>query len=167
MMEEDAILVADPGQSQIWAAINFTQREGRFLTSGGLGTMGYSIPAGLGAAIAKPRRQVVSVCGDGAFQMSMCELATVCQSHVPLKILVFDNARLGMVRELQDQLYNGRHCGTYMDGNPDFVALCGAYDIPARFAGSNAEAERYAVEMLAAKGPFVLICRTDPDTPTI
>lgn len=168
MMQEDAILVADPGQSQIWAAINFTQREGRFLTSGGLGTMGYSLPAGLGAAIAKPRRQVVSVCGDGAFQMSMCELGTVCQCHVALKIIVFDNARLGMVRELQDKQYGGRHCGTYLGGgNPDFVALCGAYGIPARLAASNAEAERYAAEMLAAKGPFVLVCRTDPDTPTV
>lgn len=167
MMEEDAILVADPGQSQIWAAINFTQREGRFLTSGGLGTMGYSIPAGMGAAIAKPRRQVVSVCGDGAFQMSMCELATVCASHVPLKIIIFDNARLGMVREVQDQLYGGRHCGTYMAGNPDFVKLSEAYGIPARYAASNAEAEKYAAEMLGAKGPFVLICRTDPETPSI
>lgn len=167
MMEEDAILVADPGQSQIWAAINFTQREGRFLTSGGLGTMGYSIPAGMGAAIAKPRRQVVSVCGDGAFQMSMCELATVCASHVPLKIIIFDNARLGMVREVQDKLYGGRHCGTYMAGNPDFELLSKAYGIPARYAASNAEAETYAAEMLASKGPFMLICRTDPETPTI
>lgn len=167
MMKEDAILVADPGQSQIWAAINFTQREGRFLTSGGLGTMGYSIPAGMGAAIAKPRRQVVSVCGDGAFQMSMCELATVCASHVPLKIIVFDNARLGMVREVQDHLYGGRHCGTYMAGNPDFVRLSEAYGIPARFAANNADAERYAEEMLKAKGPYVLVCRTDPDTPSI
>ncbi len=167
MMEEDAILVADPGQSQIWAAINFTQREGRFLTSGGLGTMGYSIPAGMGAAIAKPRRQVVSVCGDGAFQMSMCELATVCACHVPLKIIVFDNARLGMVREVQDQLYGGRHCGTYMAGNPDFVRLSEAYGIPSKYAVNNKDAELYAAEMLAAKGPFVLVCRTDPDTPSI
>ncbi|MFR7552363.1 MAG: thiamine pyrophosphate-dependent enzyme, partial [Acutalibacteraceae bacterium] len=139
-----------------------------FLTSGGLGTMGYSLPAGLGAAIAKPRRQVVSVCGDGAFQMSMCELGTVCQSHAALKIIVFDNARLGMVRELQDKLYGGRHCGTYLGGgNPDFVALCRAYGIPAQLAASNAEAERFAAEMLAARGPFVLVCRTDPDTPTV
>jgi len=166
-MKEDAILVADPGQSQIWAAINFTQREGRFLTSGGLGTMGYAIPAGMGAAIAKPRRQVVAVCGDGAFQMSMCELAAVCACHVSLKIIVFDNARLGMVRELQNEWYGGRHCGTYMAGNPDFVAISEAYGIPARYAANNAEAEQYADEMLAAKGPFVLVCRTDPETPTI
>lgn len=167
MMKEDAILTADPGQSQIWAAINFTQREGRFLTSGGLGTMGYSIPAGLGAAIAKPRKQVVSVCGDGAFQMSLCELATVCANNVPLKIIVFDNARLGMVRELQNQHYGGRHCGTYMAGNPDFVTLSRAYGINARYASNNSEAELYAAEMLASKGPFVLVCRTDPETPTV
>lgn len=99
MMEEDAILTADPGQGQIWAAINFTQKEGRFLTSGGLGTMGYALPAALGAKLAKPRRQVLAVCGDGAFQMSLCELATVVASHAPLKVVVFDNRRLGMVRE--------------------------------------------------------------------
>ncbi len=167
LMDADAILAADPGQCQIWAAINFTQREGRFLTSGGLGTMGYALPAALGAKLAKPRRQVVAVCGDGAFQMSLCELATVCACHVPLKIIVMDNRRLGMVREFQNFQYGGRHIATHMDGNPDFVALCRAYGIPAVLAENNAQAEKLAGEMLASPTPYVLVCRVDPETPSV
>lgn len=167
LMDEDAILAADPGQSQIWAAINFTQREGRFLTSGGLGTMGYALPAALGAKLAKPGRQVVSVCGDGAFQMSLCELATICAGNVPLKMIVMDNRRLGMVREQQNLHYGGRHVATHMGGNPDFVALCGAYGIPAALAENNARALVLAREMLQSPRPFVLVCRVDPDTPSV
>ena len=167
IMDEDAILTADPGQSQIWAAINFTQKEGRFLTSGGLGTMGYALPAALGAKLAKPRRQVVAVCGDGAFQMSLCELATVCACNVPLKMIVMDNRRLGMVRELQNQHYAGRHVATHMGGNPDFVALCEAYGIPAALAENNAQALSLAEKMLKSPRPFVLVCRVDPDTPSV
>lgn len=167
MMEPDAILAADPGQSQIWAAINFTQRQGRFLTSGGLGTMGYALPAALGAKLAKPRRQVVAVCGDGAFQMSLCELAAVCACHVPLKVIVMDNRRLGMVRECQNIQYGGRHIATHMDGNPDFVAVCRAYGIPAALAESNSQARELAEEMLKSPTPYVLVCRVDPDTPSV
>lgn len=167
MMEEDAILTADPGQGQIWAAINFTQKEGRFLTSGGLGTMGYALPAALGAKLAKPRRQVLAVCGDGAFQMSLCELATVVASHAPLKVVVFDNRRLGMVREYQNSRYSGRHIATHMDGNPDFVALCRAYGISAALAENNRQAEELAAEMLKSPRPYVLVCRVDPETPSV
>ena len=167
MMEEDAILTADPGQGQIWAAINFTQREGRFLTSGGLGAMGYALPAALGAKLAKPHRQVLAVCGDGAFQMSVCELATVAASHAPLKVVVFDNRRLGMVREYQNTRYSRRHIATHMDGNPDFVALCRAYGIPAALAENNRQAEELAAEMLRSPRPTVLVCRVDPETPSV
>ena len=167
MMEEAAILTADPGQGQIWAAINFTQKEGRFLTSGGLGTMGYALPAALGAKLAKPRRQVLAVCWDGAFQMSLCELATVVASHAPLKVVVFDNRRLGMVREYQNALYSRRHIATHMDGNPDFVALCRAYGISAALAENNRQAEELAAEMLKSPRPYVLVCRVDPETPSV
>lgn len=167
MMEEDAILVADVGQNQIWCARNFNVKEGRFLTSGGLGTMGYSIPAAMGAKIAKPHRQVVAVCGDGSFQMSMCELGTICQHKVPVKIIVMENGRLGMVREVQDRLYEGRHMATILDGDPDFVALAKAYGIRSTRAESNAEARRLAAEMLECQEPYILVCRVDPETPTI
>ena len=129
--------------------------------------MGYALPAALGAKLAKPRRQVVAVCGDGAFQMSLCELATVCACNVPLKMIVMDNRRLGMVRELQNQHYAGRHVATHMGGNPDFVALCEAYGIPAALAENNAQALSLAEKMLKSPRPFVLVCRVDPDTPSV
>lgn len=167
MMEENAILVADVGQNQIWCARNFNVKEGRFLTSGGLGTMGYSLPAALGAKLAKPHRQVVAVCGDGSFQMCMCELGTMCQHGIPIQIIVMENQRLGMVRELQDRLYEGHHIATVLDGNPDFVALGRSYGIRAEEAFSNEEAKRLAKEMLESREPFLLVCHVDPDVPTL
>ncbi len=168
MMEEDAILVADVGQNQIWAARNFNVKEGRFLTSGGLGTMGYSIPAAIGAKMAKPKRQVVAVCGDGSFQMAMCELGTLVQTGVDIKIIIMQNGTLGMVKEFQDKLYDGRHIGTSLhNGEPDFVKLADSYGIPASLSLSNAQAEEQAKRMLHQKGPYILVCRVDPSTPTI
>lgn len=167
MLEENAILVADVGQNQIWAARSFNVKEGRFLTSGGLGTMGYSLPAAVGAKIAKPNRQVLCVCGDGAFQMSMCELATLCEVHAAVKIILFVNNKLGMVWDIQKKLYEGRGPATSLDGDPDFVKLAAAYGIPSALADSNESAERAAKEMLASDGPFILVCRVNPDAPTL
>lgn len=167
MMEEDAILVSDVGQNQIWAASNFNVKEGRFLTSGGLGTMGYSLPAAIGAKLAKPNRQVVCMCGDGAFQMSMCELATMLEAKADVKIILMENRRLGMVWELQKNLYGGRCSATDLAGDPDFVKLAGAYGIRAAKARSNKEAERLAREMLASPGPYLLVCAVEPGTPTL
>ena len=164
---DDAAVCVDVGQNQIFTCKYLPQKNGRLLTSGGLGTMGYALPAALGAKLAKPRRQVLAVCGDGAFQMSLCELATVAASHAPLKVVVFDNRRLGMVREYQNSRYARRHIGTHMDGNPDFVALCQAYGIPAALAKNNREAERLAKEMLQSPRPYVLVCRVDPETPSV
>lgn len=167
MMQDDAILVSDVGQNQIWAARNFNVKEGRFLTSGGLGTMGYALPAALGAKMAKPHRQVLCICGDGSFQMAMCELGTLCQYGVELKIILMQNDRLGMVKEIQGRLYGGRYISTTLDGNPDFVKLAQAYGIPAAEAHSNDEAERLARKMFETGGAFLLVCRVNPDTPTI
>ena len=167
MMQENAILVADVGQNQIWAARNFNVKEGRFLTSGGLGTMGYSIPAAIGAKLAKPHRQVVAVCGDGSFQMSMCELGTLCQEGAAVKIIVMENGRLGMVKEFQDRLYNKRYMATVLRGDPDFVKLAEAYGIPAARAETNEQAKELARTMLETDGPFILVCRVDPDVPSI
>lgn len=168
MMQEDAILVADVGENQIWAARNFNVKEGRFLTSGGLGTMGYSVPAAIGAKIAKPRRQVVAVCGDGSFQMCMCELGTLIQNDVPVKIIIMENNRLGMVREFQDRLYGCRHIGTVLEnGNPDFVKLADSYGIEAARAENNAQAVELARKMLDSKKAFILVCSVDPETPSI
>ncbi len=167
MMDEGGILLADPGQGQIWAARNFSLKSGRFLTSGGLGTMGYALPAAIGAKLAMPQEQVVAICGDGAFQMSMPELAAVSAERVGIKIVVMDNRRLGMVRELQNKLYNSRHCGTHMSGNPDFEKLANAYGIKVSHAKNNSEASALLNEMLAGKTAHMLICDVDPETPSI
>lgn len=168
MMEDKAILVADVGQNQIWAARNFNVKEGRFLTSGGLGTMGYALPAAIGAKLAKPRRQVAAVCGDGSFQMSMCELGTLVETGVDVKLIVMQNGTLGMVKEVQDNRYGGRYIGTSLrPGSPDIVKLADSYGIPAGEASSNADAKALAAGMLARKGPYILVCNVDPDTPTI
>lgn len=129
--------------------------------------MGYALPAAIGAKLAKPGRQVVAICGDGAFQMSLCEMATATACGVPLKLIVMDNKRLGMVREVQNREYDGRHSGTHMDGNPDFVRLCEAYGIRARLATGNGQALQFAEEMLRSEGSYALICAVDPETPTI
>lgn len=167
MMDDNAILTSDVGQNQIWAARNFNVKEGRFLTSGGLGTMGYALPAAIGAKLAKPLRQVLCICGDGSFQMAMCELGTLCQNDVDIKIVLIQNNRLGMVKEIQSRSYGSRYIATTLDGNPDFVKLAEAYGIRAAVASSNAEAEQLAKEMFQTDKAFILVCRVNPDAPTI
>ena len=126
-MEQDAVYVADVGQNQIWSCRNCKIREGSFLTSGGMGTMGYSIPAAMGAELGAPGRQVVAVCGDGSFQMSMMEFATMRQYQVPVKIVVIANHYLGMVREYQQNTYKGRYSVVELGGGPDLEKLAQAY----------------------------------------
>ena len=126
-MEQDAVYVADVGQNQIWSCRNCKIREGSFLTSGGMGTMGYSIPAAMGAKLGVPGRQVVAVCGDGSFQMSMMEFATMRQYQVPVKIVVIANHYLGMVREYQQNTYEGRYSVVELGGGPDLEKLAQAY----------------------------------------
>ena len=126
-MEQDAVYVADVGQNQIWSCRNCKIREGSFLTSGGMGTMGYSIPAAMGAKLGAPGRQVVAVCGDGSFQMSMMEFATMRQYQVPVKIVVIANHYLGMVREDQQNTYKGRYSVVELGGGPDLEKLAQAY----------------------------------------
>lgn len=166
LLRSKAILVADVGQNQIWCANNFKIVDGRFLTSGGMGTMGYSLPAAMGAKLARPERDVVVVCGDGSFQMSMSELATIVQNNINIKIIIMRNQRLGMVREIQDKQYGGRHAATILDDIPNFAKLAEAYGIDSAFVSSNEEAEAAAVKMLQSDKPFVLICDIDPDTPS-
>ena len=129
-MKSDAVYVADVGQNQLWSCANCVIREGRFLTSGGMGTMGYSVPAALGAKLGAPDRQVVAVCGDGGFQMTMMELATMQQYHVPVKIVVLRNNVLGLVRQYQHFTYQDRFSVIDLgDSIPDLRKLADAYGI--------------------------------------
>ncbi len=164
MLHPKAVMVADVGQNQIWCANNYRIRDGRFLTSGGMGTMGYSVPAAVGAKLARPNRDVVAVCGDGSFQMCLNELATIAQENLNVKIIVMRNTVLGMVHELQDVHYESRYSITELDAIPDFVKLAQSYGIDAAFASSNEEAEKYTKEMLRSDKPFVLVCNVHPNT---
>lgn len=159
---DDAILVADVGQNQIWSANCFKIRNGRFLTSGGMGTMGYSVPASVGAWTAADGRQVIAVCGDGSFQMQMMELGTIRQHGIKNKIIVMNNTKLGMVRELQDKNYGGRHSGVDLSGSPDFNLLAQAYGIPHARIDSMGEARSAIDQMLSTDGPFLLECIVSP-----
>lgn len=164
IMRPKAIMCADVGQNQIWCANNCRLRDGRFFTSGGMGTMGYSVPAAVGAKLARPTRDVVAVCGDGSFQMSMNELATIAAEGLNVKIIVMRNTVLGMVHELQDNLYESRYAITELDTIPDFVSLAKSYGIDSAMASSNEEALRLAKEMLKSDRPFVLVCNVHPKT---
>lgn len=166
-LNDDAILVADVGQNQLWAARNFEVKPGRsFLTSGGLGTMGYALPAAAGAKIADSKRQVVAVVGDGGFQMSLYELGTISANNLGIIILLFNNSRLGMVRELQERRY-GSITAVTLEKNPDFIKLCEAYDIPGVRAVNNSEVEEAIDKALKAKGPFIIECIVDPGESTL
>ena len=146
-MQEDGIYVADVGQNQIWSCGYHIVKKGKFLTSGGMGTMGYSIPAGIGAKMCTPDKQVVVVCGDGSFQMSMYELGTIAVNKVPIKILVMRNHYLGLVREHQEKTYEEHYFGVQLYDYPKYAEIAAAYDMDYFHCDSNetldAELDRF------------------------
>lgn len=158
------IVTTDVGQHQMWAAqFCAYERPRSFLTSGGLGTMGFGLPSAIGAQIAKPDALVVSVNGDGGIQMCAQELA-VCSLHrLPIKIVVLNNHTLGMIRQWQEVIYEGRHSHIDLSGSPDFVKLAEAYGVKGLRASDNAQAELVWQEALAHDGPVLLDFWIDPE----
>jgi acetolactate synthase-1/2/3 large subunit len=125
---EDAIICTEVGQNQMWTAQFYKFQSPRtFVSSGGLGTMGYGLPAAIGAQLACPGRRVIDVAGDGSIQMNIQELATAVQNKLPVVVCILNNGHLGMVRQWQQLFYKSRYSGTILDGNPDFVKLAEAY----------------------------------------
>ena len=161
-MNENGVYVADVGQNQIWSCAYHIVREGRFMTSGGMGTMGYSIPAAMGAKLACPERQVVAVCGDGSFQMSMMELATMRQHDIRVKIIVLKNNYLGMVREYQHYTYKDHYSVVDLSGSPDLEKLAAAYDIPFIRLVNNHGMEEAIDAFLKNDGSMLMECLIDP-----
>ena len=162
-MDEDAVYVADVGQNQIWSCRYSVIKKGRFLTSGGMGTMGYSIPAAMGVRSANPNRQVVAVCGDGSFQMSMMELATIRQYDLPIKIVVLHNGVLGMVKEYQHYTYKDHYSVIDLSGSPDLQHIAEAYGIPFIRMYNMDHVQEQVDQFLQKEGPVLMECMLDPD----
>ncbi len=152
----DAVLVTDVGQQQMIASRYFKFSQTRSsVTSGGLGTMGFSLPAAIGAKIGMPHRVVFAVAGDGGFQMTIQELGTISQYKLDIKIIVLNNNFLGMVRQWQEMFFERRYSFTEME-NPDFVAIAKAYGLAAQKVTSRNHLNEAIQEMLDHKGPYVL-----------
>ena len=156
LLPEKCVISADVGQNQIWTANNIKLNGGRFITSGGMGAMGYSVPAAVGAKTADSSAEVIAVCGDGSFQMQSMELATMIQHGINVKIIIMANNRLGMVRELQTNNYSNRLTAVFLDGSPDFIKLAAAYGIKGEYVNDISEAKEALQNLIASEKPYVL-----------
>ena len=165
-LDEDAIVSVDVGQNQIFACKYLPQKKGRLLTSGGLGTMGYALPAAIGAKVAAPEKQNVVICGDGSFQMAMNELSAIRCADMDVKIVLFRNHMLGLVHQIQCRSpYHGPF-GVVLDGSPDFETIASAYGIPSLVANNEDTLDEVVDQFLNTKGCCLLICEVHPDVGT-
>jgi acetolactate synthase-1/2/3 large subunit len=157
MTDENAIITTEVGQHQMWTAQFFTFRQPRtFLTSGGLGTMGFGLPSALGAQVAFPGRQVIDISGDGSFQMNSQELATLVQYQLPVKIAILNNNYLGMVRQWQQMFFEKRYSQTVMELPIDFIKLAEAYGATGLEATKVDEVEATIKQALETPGPVLM-----------
>jgi len=153
---DDAIMVTDVGQHQMVATRYFRFKQTRsVVTSGGLGTMGFGLPAAMGARMGRPDRPVVLFVGDGGFQMTIQELATIHQEKVPVKIVLLNNNFLGMVRQWQELFFDFRYAETKMQ-NPDFQTIAKGYYVPSLKVTQRKDLDKAIDDMVKAKGPFLL-----------
>lgn len=161
--DNEAVIVSDVGQHQMIACryAKFKQTRSK-ITSGGLGTMGFALPAAIGAKLGVPEKQVVAVIGDGGFQMTIQELGTIFQSEIPVKIVVLNNEFLGMVRQWQELFFDRRYASTEMI-NPDFIKIAEGYHIKARLVSKREDLETAVQEMLASPNAYFLEVRVEKE----
>ncbi|MGU3525691.1 acetolactate synthase 2 catalytic subunit [Enterobacteriaceae bacterium C23F] len=153
----DSVVTTDVGQHQMWSAQHMTYtRPENFITSSGLGTMGFGLPAAVGAQVARPEDTVICISGDGSFMMNVQELGTVKRKQLPLKIVLLDNQRLGMVRQWQQLFFQERYSETTLTDNPDFLTLASAFGIPGQHITRKDQVEAALDAMLNSKGPYLL-----------
>ena len=161
---EDTIVASDVGQNQMWVAQYFRVRHPRsFLSSGGLGTMGFSLPAAIGAKIGNPDKPVLMFAGDGGFQMSFSELMTIKRYNLNVKMIILDNGHLGMVRQWQELLCKKRYSGTVSPDNPDFAELAKVIGIRAQRLDNCEKAEEAVKKLAASKTSMLLHALIDPE----
>jgi acetolactate synthase-1/2/3 large subunit len=161
-LPDNAVVSCDVGQHQMWVAQHMSFNSPRnHLSSGGLGTMGFGLPAAIGAKIARPQDTSVVVSGDGSFMMNVQELATIKRFRLPVKIIVVDNQRLGMVKQWQELFFDGRYSETDLSDNPDFVALAAAFAIPGHSISRKDEVADALEAMFTWPGPYLLHVKID------
>ncbi len=160
----DVYITTEVGQHQMWAAQRFKfEAPNRWMTSGGLGTMGYGLPASLGVQIAHPDALVIDIAGEASVQMTMQEMSTAVQYELPVKIFILNNQYMGMVRQWQQLLHGGRYSHSYSEALPDFVKLADAFGCVGLRAETPAELDAKIVEMISVKRPVLFDCRVDPN----
>ncbi|KGQ41322.1 acetolactate synthase 2 catalytic subunit [Gallibacterium anatis] len=155
--DKNSVIATDVGQHQMWSAQHMQHFDPKnYLTSAGFGTMGFGLPAAVGAQKARPQDQVILITGDGSFMMNIQELGSIKRGKLPVKILLLDNQRLGMVRQWQTLFFRGRHSETILDDNPDFLMLAQAFDIPGESIEKGSEVNDALDRLLNAEGSYLL-----------
>ncbi|MDC9593176.1 acetolactate synthase 2 catalytic subunit [Xenorhabdus sp. IM139775] len=151
------VITTDVGQHQMWAAqhMTFSQPE-NFITSSGLGTMGFGIPAAIGAQMARPEDRVICISGDGSFMMNVQELGTIKRQKLPVKLILLDNQRLGMVRQWQELFFDKRYSETILTDNPDFLTLAQAFGIPGQRITDKTQVDEALDALFNSEGPYLL-----------
>jgi acetolactate synthase-1/2/3 large subunit len=163
-LDDDALVTTDVGQHQMWVAQAYPLRRPRqWLTSGGLGTMGFGLPAAIGAALAWPERTVVCFSGDGSLLMNVQELATAAEEGVNVKVVLLNNAHLGLVRQQQQLFYGGRYHASTFHAAPDFAAIARGFDMRAHDLAAGGDADQMLADALGEPGPALVNVPIDAD----